>query len=125
AAADRNHRVDGFEPGLQRLLHRAPVYNARRVALDRPKLLGVDRTFAVDGLPERIDDAAYQGLADRHLRDAAGAADDVALLDRAVVAQQHGADVVFFEVEHHPDDVAGKLQQLARHRLLEPVDACD
>ena len=32
AAADRNHRVDGFDAGLQRLFHRLPVDHARRNA---------------------------------------------------------------------------------------------
>ena len=40
AAADRDHRVDGLEPGLERLLDRAAVDHAGRVALDRPELLG-------------------------------------------------------------------------------------
>ena len=39
---------------------------------------------AVDRLPERVDDAADERLADRHLHDAAGAADGVAFLDAAV-----------------------------------------
>ena len=39
AAPDRDHGVDGLEPGLERLLHRAAIDHARRVALDRPELL--------------------------------------------------------------------------------------
>ena len=46
-------------------------------------------------------------------------------LMRGVVAEEDGADVVLLEVEHHADDVAGERQQLAGHRLLEPVDARD
>ena len=34
AAADRDHRVDGLDAGLQRLANRLPVDNARRDALD-------------------------------------------------------------------------------------------
>src|SRR5262249_34857403 len=62
---------------------------------------------------------------DGYLRDAVGALDDVAFLDDLVVAQQHGADLVLLEVEHHPDDVVGEREELAGHRLLEPVDARD
>src|SRR2546429_4514270 len=50
----------------------------------------------------------------RSLGDAVGALDRIAFLDGAVVAEEHGADVVLFEVEDHADDVAGELQQLAR-----------
>ena len=34
AAADRHHRVDRLEPGLQRLLDRAAIDDARREAFD-------------------------------------------------------------------------------------------
>ncbi len=120
-----NHRVDGLETGLQRLLHRAPIHDSGRVPLDRPELRGRDRPLAVDRKTERVDDAADQRLADRHLGDPVGALDRVAFLDRAVLAEKHGADLVLLEVEHHADDVAGELQQLAGHRLLEPVHARD
>ena len=41
----------------------------------------LDRALAVDRQAERVDDAAEQRLADRHLGDAAGALDRVAFLD--------------------------------------------
>ena len=125
AAPDRDHGVDGLEARLQRLLHRAPVDHARRVALDRPELLGGDRPLAVDRLPERVHDAADQRLADRHLGDAVGALDGVAFLDLRVVAEEHRADVVRSRFSTSPNDVARELEQLAGHRLLEPVDARD
>src|SRR5262249_32932641 len=95
------------------------------VALDRARLLGRDRSFAVDGLAQGVDDPPDQGLPDGHLRDAAGALDDVALADQAIVTEEHGADVVLFEAQDHADDVVREVQQLPRHRLLEAVDAGD
>ena len=38
ATADRDHRVDGFNSGLQRLAHRLAVENARRKAFQRNAL---------------------------------------------------------------------------------------
>jgi hypothetical protein len=54
------------------------------------------------GLPSAVDDAAEQALADRHVDDGAGALDGVAFLDVAVVAEDHDADVVGFEVQAMP-----------------------
>ena len=125
AAPDGDHGVDGLEPGLERLLHRAAVHHAGRVALDRPGLLGVDGTLAVHRLAEGIDDTTDQGLAHRHLGDALGPGDGIAFLDLGVVAQEHRAHVVGLEVEHEAEDAAGELEQLAGERLLEPVDAGD
>ena len=50
----------------------------------RRTLGGADRALAVDRLAERVDHAADQRLADRHLDDAAGALDLVAFLDLRV-----------------------------------------
>src|SRR2546422_397517 len=100
-------------------------HDDRGVTLDRPKLVGVDRALGVHRLAERVDDPTSQRLADRHLGDPVRPPDDVAFLDERVVAEEHRADPFLLEVEDHPDDVAGELEQLARHRPLEPVDARD
>ena len=63
AAADRNHRVDGLDAGLQRLAHRLPVDHARRDALDGHALLGGDRALAVERNAQRIHHAADQRFA--------------------------------------------------------------
>ena len=51
--------------------------------------------------------------------------DRVAFLDEDVGAEQHGAHIVLFEVQHQPEDVAGELQQLAGHGALQAIDAGD
>jgi hypothetical protein len=125
AAADRDHRVDRLDAGLERLLHRLALDHAGRHRLDVPELVRRDRALAVDRLAERVDHAADQGVADGDAGDVAGRIDRVAFLDLVVGAEQHRAHVVLFEVEHHADDVAGELEQLAGHRVLEAPDAGD
>ena len=68
-----------------------------------------DRALAVDRLAERVDDAAEQRVADRHLGDAAGGADLVAFLDLVVVAEDHDADAVLFEVQREAHDAVREL----------------
>ena len=85
---------------------------------------------AVDRTAERVDDAADQRGTDGHLEHARRAADLVAFLELEIVAEDDGADVVFFEVQREGGDlVAGlgrrDLEHLAGHRLLQPVDARD
>src|SRR5207245_9342592 len=81
--------------------------------------------LAVDGLAERVHDAPEERLAHGNLGDAAGAPDLVALLDLLLLAQDSGADVVLLEVEHDAVDAARELDQLARRRPVEAVDAGD
>jgi hypothetical protein len=52
-------------------------------------------------------------------------ADEVALLDQVVVAQERDADVALLEVEHHALHAVRELEQLAGHRVVEAVDAGD
>ena len=125
AAADRNHGVDGLDAGLHRLFHRLAGDHARRQALDRVELRGLDRALAVDGLAERIDHAADQRFAHRHRHDAAGAADFVAFLDLRVIAEQHRAHLVFFQVHGDAGNVVRELDQLAGHDLFQAVDSGD
>ncbi len=55
--------------------------------------------FAVDRLTDRIDHSADQGFADGDFRNAAGALDRIAFFDSDIVAHQHGAHVVFLQVQ--------------------------
>ena len=74
---------------------------------------------------QRVHDAAEQGLADRHLDDAAGRLDDVAFLDPGRVAEDHGADRLLLQVEGHAHQPVGELEQLGRDGVRQAVDLGD
>ena len=118
-------RVDRLEAGLHRLVHRLARDDAGRLDLDEAALGRGDRALAVDRVAEPVDHAAEQALADRHVDDGAGALDGVAFADRAVVAEDHDADIVALEVERHALDAAGELDHLAGLDVVEAVDAGD
>ena len=85
----------------------------------------MDRALAVNRLAQRIDDAAEQALADRHVNDFAEALNGVAFLQRRVVAEHDDADIVALEVESHAFDAARKLDHLAGLDVIEAVEARD
>ena len=87
------------------------------------ELVGGDGALVVDGLAECVDHAADHRIAHGHAHDLAGALDLVAFLDFGVVAQQHGADLVFFQVHGEARHVVRELEQFAGHDLVEAVDA--
>ena len=98
AAPDRDHRVDRDDPGLHRGIDRLARDHARRDPLDLAQFAGVDRAFVIDRLPQRVDHAPEQLLADRHRDHPPGRADLVALLDAEIIAQDDRADRIALEV---------------------------
>src|SRR5437667_1781583 len=125
AAADRDQRVDGLEAGRHRLVDRFARNDAGRLDVDALAFGCLDRTLAVDGIAERIDDTAEQALADRGVDDGAGALDGLAFLDLAVGAENHDTDVVGFEVERHAAGAVLELDHLTGLDVVETVDAGD
>jgi len=89
----------------------------RRLVVDRPALGGLDRSEAVDGGADEIEDAAERPLADRHGDRAAGV-DDLHAAGQAVRGV-HGdrADAIVAEVLLHLRD------QLSRAAVLGDLDA--
>jgi hypothetical protein len=49
--------------------------------------------------------------------------DRAALFDFLVVAKEHGADAVFFQIERDAEDSVLELQHLAGHRAFDAVNA--
>ena len=89
------------------------------------RLIGGNGALAVERQSQRADDAADHRFADRRGHDRARALDRIAFLNQRVFAQQHGADLIFFEVERDAEHIVRKRQHFAGHRLFQAVDARD
>ncbi len=126
AAADGDQGIDGLQAGLHRLVDRLARDDARRLDVDAAALGELDRALAVDRLAQRVDDAAQQALADRHVDDLAQAAHVVALGDGGVGAEDHGAHIVAFQVQGHALDAGlGEFDHFAGLDIVQTVDAGD
>src|SRR2546422_3671147 len=125
ATPDGDHRVDGLDPGLQRLAHGLAFDHPGRPDLHPPELLGLNRPLPVQRGADRVHDPPDDGLPDGDFRNPARPLDEIPLLDMLVGAQDHRADVVLFQVQRDPLEPARKLQQLAGHRPIQPVDLGD
>jgi len=125
AATNRNHRIDGHDPGLQRLIDRFARDDARSDLFDRIRLGRSDRALAVHRLSQRIDHAPKQRFADGNRKQFSGGARFGALLEVRNVAETDYADSVFFEIQCDPHDAAGKGHHLIIHDLGEALDAGD
>ncbi len=106
-------------------MHALALDDARRLHLELAALGGGDRPLAVERFTERAHHPAEQRLAHRHRGDLLGSLDQVAFADLPEVAHDRHPDVVLLEVEHQPLHPVGELEQLARERTFEAVDARD
>src|SRR5690349_23288041 len=84
-----------------------------------------DWTSIVDRVAEHIHHTPDEGLAYRHLHDAAGALDEIAFANGLKLAEQHRTDLVFFEIERKTTHVVRKLEQFAGHHLFKAVQLRD
>ena len=123
AAANGDHAVDCLKPGGHRLTHRLALDHAGRNALDGDKFFGGDRTFVVDRIAKRVHHAANHCVADGNAHDASSALDLVAFFNFGVVAKQHHAHLVFFQIHGDAGKAVRKRQQLARHDFFQAMDA--
>ena len=99
-AADGDHRVDRLESRLERLRHGLPQHDPRRNDIDPARVFDrVDRPGRIHRIPESPDDPARDSLPDRDLEHPPGAPHLVSLVEIRPLPQDHGADVVFFEIE--------------------------
>ena len=110
----RLEEVDDLDAGLEHLDGGRLLVERRRLAMDRPALLGVDRAALVDRLAEDVHDAA-EGLAADGDGDRGAGGDGLHAADHSV-GRLHGdaADLVLADVVgHFDDDVDGHFPELA------------
>ncbi len=103
----------------------SPPHDPGRDLLDRIRRVARDRALAVERLAERVDDAAEQPFADRHLQQLAGPADFVALLEPRVVAEDDDAHFGLVEVQREAGDAVAEVEHLVQHHVAQPFDAGD
>ena len=77
------------------------------------------------GPAQRIDDAADQAIAHRHVHHATRALDLSARMQMLAVAKQHDADFVLIDVERDAVQIAGKLHQLIKAHARKARDLGD
>ena len=125
SASDRSHRVDGFDPGLHRLVDRMPFGHSRGDDFDRAANVGGHWSFAVHGIPERIENATDNGIPGRDAQKRSKGTDFIPFFDAQVVAENDDPDGFLFEVKSQPDHAAGEFDHLAGHHPRESVDPGD
>jgi len=96
--------------------------DTRSLDLSTRAKLGVDGTFAIDGLTKTIDDTAKKLRSDRDVDDSASALDSVTFQDRSVITEDDNTDVGVLQVEGHTSEARGKDNHLTGLDLVQTVN---
>mmetsp|Transcript_26009 Transcript_26009/g.66163 ORF Transcript_26009/g.66163 Transcript_26009/m.66163 type:complete len:233 (-) Transcript_26009:266-964(-) len=125
-AANRDHGINSLDTRHHGLVNGFARDDARGLYVNTCALSNVgQRALAVDWLTQRVHDATEQAFAYRRGHDLVETFDGVAFLDRAVVAENHDADIVAFKVQRHAFDAAVEFNHFASLYAVETVDAGD
>ena len=124
--ADRGHRVDGLDAGLQGFADLLTVHDTGCLEFQGAPALDVpDLTEPVDGIAHRIHYASQIAVADGNGEHLARAAHGGSLVDSLGVAEHDDADLPLVEVEGDAHGAVLKTQQLVRHRRGQTLDTRD
>src|SRR5438876_202852 len=99
-------------------------------AMVQPEYGGMYCIGAGSGAAQRVHDTAHHRRTHGDLEHAGGAAHLIALAQLEIVAENHGADVVFLEIQREAGNLLagrrdGEFEHLARHRGGQPVNPGD
>ena len=122
-AADRNHRVDGHDARLHRLIHTPALDHAGRDFFQGIGGFRFDRAFPIQRLADRIHDPAEERFADGDLEQFTGGADLIAFHHPRGIAENDGADFRLLEVERETENTAGEFDHLVQHDVAQAFDS--
>ena len=104
-------------------MHGLATHDAGRLDFHTARLRADERTLAVDRLAERVHHATEHTVADGHRKNLAGGLDGLAFFDVVGIAENHGADRFFFEVEGQATRAVFELEELVHGAVGQARDA--
>ena len=109
---------------MKGLVYWLSVNYARRLALQgHLKTLAFNRTLAVDGVSEGINNATHHAFAHVNRCDDSGALYRRTLFNALCRAQKHDTHVVFFEVQNDSAQAVLELYEFARLGVVHSIGA--
>ncbi len=113
ATTDGNHRVDGFDAGLERLVHRLTENHTWSLTLKRETdKVSVYGAVAVNRFTKDVDNTSKQSFPDRDRRDFTRATHRHVFRHFIYVVEKHNTHIALLEVESDAFHAVFKLNQL-------------
>ena len=96
-------------------MDRLTLGHARRLEFQGTGGLGLDLAEVIDGLAQRVNHAAEEGVANRHGQNLPGAVDFLAFFDSGEVTEDDDTDLADVEVLGQAQGAVFEAKQLVRH----------
>ena len=123
AATNRNHRVDGFQPGLERLEHGTAHHHAGSLQFQSTTLAQVlDFAQAVNRVAQRVNHAAQVTITHRHGEHVTRAVDLLTFLNPREITQDDSANLTLVQVHCQTQGTVLEAQQLVGHSAGQALD---
>ena len=115
ATADRDHRVDRLQAGLQRLINRLTLGHRWSLQFKRATAFSLDLALIVNWLTQRVNYTAQEFVTDWHGENLSGAVDLLALFNTFKVTQDNNTDFTAVQVLGQAQGSVFKTNQFVRH----------
>src|SRR5690554_2678565 len=125
AATDWHHGINGFQTNLHGLVNRLTPNNTGSYFFNRVGLLGVDSTFAINGITQCIDHTTFQFRTNRNLKNTPGALTGLTFGNTKIIAQNNGTDRVLLQVQRHTINATFELNHFPVHHVHQTVNTND
>ena len=125
AATNGSHGVDRLDSRLHWFGNRLSFGNTRSDDFNRTRFAGIDRSFPIERVAQRIKYAADDRITDGNRKQRAQGFHLIAFVDLEIVAEDDDTDAVFFEVKCQADDATGKLNHFTGSDVGQSMHPCD
>merc|ERR1740131_170858 len=125
STANGDKGVDSLDTCLHGLLDRLSGDDTGGFKTNTELLLGVQGTFAVNGLTQSINNTAKEGIANGYVDNSTGTLHNIALLDQLVITEYDNTNVVGLQVKGHTFETGAEFHHLLCLDVLKTIDTSD
>src|SRR5699024_8600247 len=115
ATADRNHRVNGFHPGLKWFVYRLTLGNTWCLEFQCTAAFVFDCTEVVDWSTQWVHNTTHESVTNRYGQYVAGTVNFHTFLNTLEVSQDNDANFTWVEVLSQSSDAIVETKKFVRH----------
>ena len=122
ALAQRDDRIDGFDPCLEGGINGRAVDKTGGWEFNRAVMVHFNGAFAINRLTQGVDDPPQEFFANRDIHNTSGLIDDITSLDAIAGTQDDHADIELMKVHCQAESAIGENEKFVFQNVFKPGD---